>query len=320
MTSFKTQFGFTSTAEEVSEGIDLTGQRALVTGGASGIGMETARVLALRGAEVTIAARDFTNGNAAAEELIRKTGNKRIRAQVLDLANLQSVVEFVNRWEGPLNILVNNAGIMASPEQYTAHGVELQFATNHLGHFALASGLHRFLADAKRSRIVSVSSTGHLFSPVVFDDINYAFRAYDPVGAYGQSKSAVNLFAVAATARWKHLGITANALNPGAIKTNLQRHVGSVLKSPPEYHKSIEQGAATSVFLASSPLVEGIGGRYFNDCNEATRVERRPKELPQMFNAVAGYSANVQNAQRLWDESTRLVLNEISASYKGWFE
>ncbi len=320
MTILNSHFGFSSTAEEVSREVDLTGKRVIVTGGVSGIGLETARVLALRGAEIVIAARDLANAKLAVEELIHKTGNTKIHAEALDLVSLQSVVEFVKRWNKPLNILINNAGVMATPEQYTAHGIELQFATNHLGHFVLACGLRDSLALASRSRVVSVSSTGHLFSPVVFDDINFAFRSYDPILAYGQSKSAVNLFAVGATARWKNLGITVNSLNPGAIKTNLQRHVGSVLKSPPEFHKSVEQGASSSVFLATSPLVEGVGGRYFNDCNEAKVVNRRPKDLPQMFNAVASYSVNVTNAQRLWDESKRMALNEISGSYNGWFE
>jgi NAD(P)-dependent dehydrogenase (short-subunit alcohol dehydrogenase family) len=185
---------------------------------------------------------------------------------------------------------VNNAGVMACPEQYTTDGWELQLATNHLGHFALAAGLHSALAADGEARIVAVSSTGHQSSPVVFDDLNFAFRPYDQWQAYGQSKTANVLFAVEATRRWAGDGITANALMPGAIYTNLQRHTGGrgSGKVPPELIKSVEQGAATSVLLAISPLLDGIGGRYFIDCNETasavksstSRSPMRPLGLP----------------------------------------
>jgi NAD(P)-dependent dehydrogenase (short-subunit alcohol dehydrogenase family) len=139
-------------------------------------------------------------------------------------------------------------------------------------------------------------------SPVVFDDIHFAFRTYDPIGAYGQSKTANVLFAVEATARWAGDGITANALMPGAIATNLQRHTGGI-KTPPERRKTPEQGAATSVLLAASPLLEGIGGRYFMDCNEAVPVSRRTADM----SGVAPYALDPGNAGRLWEESLRLL-------------
>jgi NAD(P)-dependent dehydrogenase (short-subunit alcohol dehydrogenase family) len=321
MGSIQSPFGFTSTAEEVSQGIDLKGKGAILTGAASGIGVETARTLALRGAEVTMAVRNVRAGKEVAEHLKKKTGNSKIDVDFLELSDLESVVAFVNKWQKPLHILINNAGIMASPEQYTESGLEMQFATNHLGHFALACGLRRHLAEDKHARIVCVSSSGHLLSPVVFDDINYAFRTYEPWGAYGQSKSAVNLSAVGITARWKKYGITANSLNPGAIKTNLQRHVGNILRSPPELHKTVEQGAATSVFLATSPLVEGIGGKYFVDCNEAKPVDRRPKDPTEMTRSVAPYSLDPKNADRLWEKSVEFLRRELSSSLTaGWFE
>jgi NAD(P)-dependent dehydrogenase (short-subunit alcohol dehydrogenase family) len=194
---------------------------------------------------------------------------------------------------------------MMSPEQRTRQGWELQFATNHLGHFALACGLHDALAAASSARIVVVSSTGHLYSPVVFDDLHFRFRPYDPLLAYGQSKTAAILFAVGVTSRWAADGITANALNPGAIATNLQRHVGGKLVTPPERQKTPEQGAATSVLLATSPDLEGIGGRYFEDCNEAPTVDHRDAA----GTGVASYALDRVNADRLWDVSEGLLRN-----------
>jgi NAD(P)-dependent dehydrogenase (short-subunit alcohol dehydrogenase family) len=321
MEHVQSPFGFKSTAEEVSRDIDLTGRNAIVTGAASGIGTETARVLALRGANVTLAVRSVRAGNDVAEDIISKTRNPNVNVDFLELSDLDSVLAFSRRWNKPLHILINNAGIMATPEQYTADGLEIQFATNHLGHFALACSLRGYLAEAKTARIVCVSSMGHLLSPVVFDDINFAFRSYEPWGAYGQSKSAVNLFAVGVGARWTKYGITANSLNPGAIKTNLQRHVGNILRSPPELHKTVAEGAATSVFLATSPIVEGVSGKYFNDCHEATRVGRRPGDPATMMGSVAPYSLDPANADLLWEKSVCILKRALpSPSIAGWCE
>ena len=219
-----TPFGFESTAAEVIDGVDLTGRTAVVTGASSGIGVETARALAAAGASVTLAVRNTSCGDRVAGEIRDSTGNEGVGVGTLDLSDLSSVFAFVRAWAGPLHILVNNAGVMAVPElTMSPSGHEMQFASNHLGHFALAVGLHRALAAADGARIVSVSSAGHLRSPVVFDDIDYAFRDYDPFGAYGQSKTANVLFAVEATRRWADDGITANSLMPGAIFTRLGR-------------------------------------------------------------------------------------------------
>ena len=271
MARITTPFGRHSTAAEVAEGIALSGKRAIVTEAASGIGVETARTLARLGAEVTLAVRNTDAGALTAADIIATTGNQNIHVAPLDLSDQASIAAFVATWDDPLHILVNNAGVMALPEQHTPEGWDMQFATNHLGHFALALGLHDALTADGAARIVSVSSSGHLMSPVVFDDIHFAFRSYDPWLAYGQSKTANVLFAVGVTKRWFRDGITANALMPGAIATNLQRYTGG-LKTPPERQKTPEQGAATSVLLATSPLLEGIGGLYFEDCNEATIV------------------------------------------------
>ncbi len=307
-----TPFGADSTAAEVAEGIDLAGRRAIVTGGASGIGVETARALAGTGAEVTLAVRNTEAGARTAADITATTGNAAIHVRALDLADHGSIEAFVAGWDDPLHLLVNNAGVMALPElELTPAGHELQFATNHLGHFALALGLHDALAAAGGARIVSVSSGAHLRSPVVFDDIHFAFRQYDPLLAYGQSKTANVLFAVGATALWAGEGITSNALMPGAIPTNLQRHMdpdyldrararaGSAL---PE--KSPEQGAATSVLLATSPQLEGVGGRYFEDCNEARLLTGRDDGG---LGGVAPFALDPDNADRLWEESLRQV-------------
>lgn len=308
-----TPFTADSTAEEVIDGIDLTGRRAVVTGGASGIGAETARVLAGAGAQVTLAVRDTKAGRSAAADLVAATGNEQIRVAALDLTDRKSVAGFLAAWEGPLDILVNNAGVMASPEVRTPEGWELQFATNHLGHFALAVGLHRALAAAGGARVVSVAASAHLGSPVVFEDIHFRGRRYDPWSAYGQSKTANVLFALAARDRWESDGITVNSLTPGAIRTRLQRHVseaeldrrraeagGAAGGGGPAW-KTVGQGAATSVLLATSSLLEGVGGRYFEDCNEA------PPHEPGTHRGVAAHAVDPEAAARLWQVSVETL-------------
>jgi NAD(P)-dependent dehydrogenase (short-subunit alcohol dehydrogenase family) len=300
-----TQFGSGSTAAEVIQGIDLSGKRAIVTGGASGIGIETARAIASAGAAVTLAVRRPEAAAAVAADICASSGNSAVEIKPLDLADLASVRRFCADWDGPLHILVNNAGIMALPElQRTQQGLELQFATNFLGHFALATGLHRALAAASGARIASVSSSANMMAPVFFDDPHFNFIPYDPRLAYAQSKTACALFAVEVTRRWAKDGIFSNALNPGAILTNLQKHVGGKLVTPPEKQKNPEQGAATSVLLVTSPQLEGVGGRYFEDCNEASVVSKRPENFG---GGVAPYAIDPANAQRLWDLATVLL-------------
>jgi NAD(P)-dependent dehydrogenase (short-subunit alcohol dehydrogenase family) len=308
-----TPFGFTSTAAEVIAGVDLSGKRAIVTGASSGIGVETARALASAGAAVTLAVRNSELGEAVAADIRTSTGNDAVTVSALDLSDLSSVAAFVNAWSGPLDILVNNAGVMAIQElTLSESGHEMQFATNHLGHFALAFGLHDALAAAASARVVSVSSGGHLRSPVVFDDIDYKFRDYDPFGAYGQSKTANVLFAVEASRRWARDGILANALMPGGIATPLQRHLPEhyaaqaldAFRAAGTDFKTVEQGAATSVLLAASPLLDGVGGRYFENCNEAMPVERRGKPGE---GGVAPYALDPFNAERLWELSLKMI-------------
>jgi NAD(P)-dependent dehydrogenase (short-subunit alcohol dehydrogenase family) len=310
-TLIETPFGFDSTAAEVVEGIDLSGKRAIVTGASSGIGVETARALSGAGAEVTLAVRDTAAGERVAGEIRAGTGNQAVAVSALDLSQRASVAAFAAAWEGPLDILVNNAGVMALPELTLGEdGHELQFSTNHLGHLALALGLHDALATAGTARIVSLSSRAQLFSPVVFDDIDYRFREYSPAGAYGQSKTANALFAVEATGRWADDGIFANAVHPGAIaETNLSRHMPpeqlAAARSSGLYRfKTIEQGAATSVLVATSPQLDGIGGRYFEDCNEGETVDRRSTETA---GGVAFYALDPTSAERLWEASLEML-------------
>jgi NAD(P)-dependent dehydrogenase (short-subunit alcohol dehydrogenase family) len=302
--ALSTPFGRASTAADVVAGVDMTGRRVIVTGGASGIGLETARALASVGADVTIAVRDTSAGAKASAGLGRN-----VSVAQLDLVDLDSVRGFARRWDGPLHVLVNNAGVMACPLARTAYGWEMQLATNHLGHFALATALAPALA-AGGGRIVSVSSRGHLFSGVHLDDLNFDRRPYEPWLAYGQSKTANILFAVEAQRRWSGEGITANALHPGRIITNLGRYLtdelvqaiaprsGDAVTDPT---KTIEQGAATSVLLASSPLLDGIGGRYFEDCNEAG------PNVTGSRNGYAPYALDPANAEALWQASAQLI-------------
>ncbi|QRP44848.1 SDR family NAD(P)-dependent oxidoreductase [Amycolatopsis sp. FDAARGOS 1241] len=300
-----TPFTRESTAADIVAGVDLSGRRAIVTGGASGIGVETARALARAGAEVTLAVRNTEAGHRTAADLSATTGNEAIDVRHLELADRDSVAKFASDWQGPLHILVNNAGVMAEPLTRTREGWEHQFATNHLGHFGLAVGLHDALERAGDARVVSVSSSAHLRSGVVFDDIHFERREYEPWSAYGQSKTANVLFAVEATRRWAADGITVNALMPGGIRTALQRHhegnaeFEAVAKD--FAWKTPEQGAATSVLLAASPLLTGVSGRYFEDCDEAA------PNVPPARDGVAAHALDPAAAALLWEVSLELL-------------
>ncbi|MEV4300779.1 SDR family NAD(P)-dependent oxidoreductase [Microbispora rosea] len=310
-TRVTTPFHSHATAEEVIKGVDLSGRRVVVTGGSSGIGTETVRVLAEAGAEVTIATRDPAAGARIAATFAGVPGT--VRSAALDLADLSSVAAFVRDWRGPLDVLVANAGIMALPvRQVNAQGWELQLATNYLGHFALTLGLYDSLRAAGRARIVVVSSGAHLAAPFDFDDPQFERRPYDSWAAYGQSKTADVLLAVGAR-RWAGDGITANALNPGWILTNLTRHMdeammrdmgaidenGAIIPQP--YLKTVAAGAAASVLLAASPLVEGVTGRYFEDNQEA------PPAAPGVAGGVAAYALDPDAADRLWDYGSSAI-------------
>ncbi len=256
--STREAFGHDTTTDEVLEGVDLSGKLALVTGGSGGLGAETARAFASKGAHVVTTARNLANGEAVAKSIRESTGNEHVRVEELELDSLASIRAFAGRFlekHDALHILVNNAGVMACPQGKTTDGFEQQFGTNHLGHFLMTGLIAPALINGAPSRVVSVSSRGHHRSPVVFDDIHFEQRAYDKWAAYGQAKTANVLFAVELDSRLGSRGVHANALHPGVIMTDLARHMVpadfELLRSGQPggqvRMKQVEAGAATSV-------------------------------------------------------------------------
>jgi NAD(P)-dependent dehydrogenase (short-subunit alcohol dehydrogenase family) len=299
---------FETTTGEVLDGVDLRGKIAVVTGASTGLGLETARALASVGAQVVLAGRDSARIDTAAATILDTAPDAMLEQAELDLASLASVRVFADWYASNhdrLHLLINNAGVMYTPFEHTAEGFEMQFGTNHVGHFLLTCLLVPQLLADPPSRVVNLSSGGHRGSDIVWDDINYERREYEKFSAYGQSKTANILFAVEASTRWAGDGITVNALHPGGIRTNLQRYVSdeeldrlraAAGAGVPDW-KSVEQGAATSLLLATSPLVEGVGGRYFEDSNEA-----EPQQ-PGKYGGVAPYALDPEAAARLWQVS-----------------
>ncbi|MGW4935308.1 SDR family NAD(P)-dependent oxidoreductase [Streptomyces sp. NPDC004166] len=305
-----TTFGKRAAAAEVLDGVDLSGRRMIVTGGSSGLGVETVRALAGAGAQVTIATRN----PASAEALVKEFPGTRVVA--LDLADLASVRAFCDAWDGPLDALVANAGIMMLPtREVNAQGWEMQLATNYLGHFALAVGLRPALQAAENARVAVVSSGAQLRAGFDFDDPQFERRAYDPFVAYAQSKTADVLLAVGISRRWAEHGITANACAPGVIHTNLARHLDQATLQAlgamdadgnlviPDHFKTPAQGAATTVLLAASPLLDGVTGRYFEDNQESEVVDGGPDVMA----GVAKWSSDPTAADRLWDYALPVV-------------
>jgi NAD(P)-dependent dehydrogenase (short-subunit alcohol dehydrogenase family) len=313
-----TPFTASSTAADVLAGVDLTGVRAIVTGASSGLGAETARVLATAGAEVTLAVRNPAAGEAVADAITDSGAAHPPRIRPLDLADQASVRRFSEDWTGPLHLLIANAGIVTGGLARTTDGWELQFATNHLGHFALTTGLHDALAegaaDRGEARIVSVSSTAHMRAGVDFDDPHFERHAYDPQIAYARSKTANALFAVEATRRWAANGIFANAVNPGGIATGLQRNFTPAQKQSLAAaeaagtftYKTVEQGAATSIVAAVSPQFARTGGHYLDDCQEAYTVPN-DANLADHPHGVKEWALDPALAARLWTTSADLI-------------
>ncbi|GAB3430491.1 SDR family NAD(P)-dependent oxidoreductase [Actinophytocola sediminis] len=307
-----TPFTATTTAAEVLADVDLTGLRAIVTGASSGIGAETARALAAAGAEVTLAVRNPTAGQAVAAAL------PRARVRPLDLADPATVRRFVDDWDGPAHLLVNNAGLVTGGLARTPQGWELQFATNHLGHFALATGLHDALAlgaaDRGEARIVAVSSTAHMRAGIDFDDPHFRRRVYDPQLAYAQSKTANSLFAVEATRRWAADGVVANAVNPGGVATGLQRHFTAAQRESLAAaeaagvftYKTVAQAAATSVVAAVAPQFAHTGGHYLDDAQEAYTVPD-DADLADHPHGVKRWAIDPATADRLWAVSASMI-------------
>ncbi|WP_151475700.1 SDR family NAD(P)-dependent oxidoreductase [Streptomyces albicerus] len=302
-------FGFRSTADDVLAGIDLTGKLALVTGGYSGLGLETTRALTKAGARVVVPARR----RAVAQEAL--AGIDGVEVDELDLGDLDSVRAFAERFlasDRTIDIVINNAGIMACPETRVGPGWEAQFATNHLGHFALVNRLWPAIAPGG-ARVVSVSSAGHHNSDIRWDDPHWR-RGYDKWEAYGQAKTANVLFAVQLDALGKGSGVRAFSLHPGGILTPLQRHLpkeemvergwidenGTPLN--PEAFKTPEQGAATQVWAATSPQLSGVGGVYCEDCDIA-----EPARGDDERTGVRDYAIDPASAARLWTLSAELT-------------
>ncbi len=308
-------FNARSTALEVVAGHDLTDKTVLITGANSGIGFETARALLSAGAEVILAVRDPQKGEEVAQRLRSTTENANAHVLTLDLSSLQTVKtaaeQFLNRWSR-LHILINNAGVMATPQSYTVDGFERQFGTNHLGHFLLAQLLLPALRAAAPARVVALSSSGHRRSDVHFDDIQYRTRPYDKWEAYGQSKTANALFSVGFTHRFAAEGITANAVHPGGIHTELQRYVSQeewrALGWVDEHgnvnpaFKTPEQGASTSVWAAIGKELDGIGGLYLEDCQESHLFDPA-----HPLTGYRPYALDPEHAERLWTISEKLV-------------
>ena len=311
--SARSGLGFDTTTDEVLDGIDLDGKLALVTGASGGLGAETARALASKGAQVVITARDLARGEEVARGIRASTGNEGIEVEELELGSLASIRAFADRFlarHDAIQILANNAGVMACPLGRTAGGFELQFGTNHLGHFLMTGLIAPSLLRGAPARIVSVSSRGHHLSPVVFDDIHFERRPYDKWSSYGQSKTANILFAVELERRLGSRGVHANAIHPGTIATELSRHMERedfelVRKRQPGGKmrlKTVEAGAATTVYAATAPELEGRGGLYLEDCGVAN-----VDDAQDAAGGVRSYALDPDAAKRLWSLSEEMV-------------
>jgi len=301
-------FGFETSVDEVLAGLDLSGKLAVVTGGYSGIGIEDVRAFSAAGAAVIVPARRPDQARAAL------SGVERVEVDELDLANLESVRAFSERFlasDRPIDILVNNAGIMANPETRVGPGWESQFATNHLGHFALTNRLWPAFAD--RARVISVTSRLHKASPIQWDDLQFE-RGYDKWRAYGQSKTANVLFAVELDRLAESAGVRAFAVYPGAIKTPLQRHLSDEERTgnPLVRWKTPQQGAATSAWGATSPQLEGLGGVYLENCEVAEIADPATEEGQR--GGVNPWAIDSDQARRLWAVSAELTGVDAFAS------
>lgn len=307
-----TPFGAKSTTDEVLAGIDLTGKRILITGVSAGLGVETARALAARGASIVGAARDLDKARAAT------AGIPGIALIPLDLASLESVraaADALNAAGETFDVVIANAGVMATPQGRTADGFETQFGTNHLGHFVFVNRIASLIRDG--GRFVSLASAGHRFSDVDLEDPDFETTPYEPFLAYGRSKTANVLFAVEFDRRHKGRGVRAAAVHPGGIATELGRHLSPDAMqalvdnlnaqreagAPAFEFKSIPQGAATSVWAAAVASADEVGGRYCEDCHVAERNEAGGT----MTGGVRAYALDPERAKALWAKSEEMV-------------
>lgn len=304
-------FGFHTDAADIVRSINLSGRQVVLTGASSGIGVETVRALAMTGADLVLGVRDVAKGEAVLREIAALVkGSMQVRR--IDLSDLASVKKFAVEVEGPVDVLIANAGVSKTPEKHLANGLDVRFATNHLGHFYLAHLLKPQMVE-RGARIVVVGSAAHKGMPVQLDDLQWTRRDHFDGAAYAESKSANILFAQEATRRWGGEGVFANAVLPGSSLTGLQRHHGEALKrkigfihpdgSLDPRMKTASQAAATSVWAAVAPELAGRGGLVLEDCGEALPVG------PDTH-AWAGYDASVadpETARLLWEHSLDLV-------------
>jgi NAD(P)-dependent dehydrogenase (short-subunit alcohol dehydrogenase family) len=317
-------FGATSTTDDVLSGVNLKGKRILVTGVSAGIGVETARSLSEHGAQVVGAARDLNKAKTATEQVRKDAASNSGSFELveLDLASLKSVRACADRLLAKgdaFDVVIANAGVMATPFGHTADGFETQFGTNHLGHFVLVNRIASLIRDG--GRLVNLSSAGHRYANVDLDDPNFERTLYEPFVAYGRSKTANILFAVAFDKRHWDRGVRATAVHPGGIKTELGRYVESgrmekvineinqqlaAQGKGPFQWKSVPQGAATSVWAAVVAPADEIGGRYCENCHVGNTV---PDDTPitAVSEGVRGYALDAKNAEALWKKSEELV-------------
>ncbi|RLQ22313.1 SDR family NAD(P)-dependent oxidoreductase [Seongchinamella sediminis] len=307
-----TAFGADTTTDEVIQGIDLSGKRAVVTGASSGLGVETARTLAAAGAAVMMVARNPAKLDTAVASVRKAVPAARIETALLDLADLDSVragAREIGEKFPRINLLINNAGVMACPLMRTAQGFEMQFGSNHLGHFLLTCLLAPALVAGAPARVINLSSAGHKFAALDLDDPNYRQRDYDKWSAYGQSKTANALFTVGLDQRLRDRGVRAFAVHPGMIMTELSRHMEpadmeAILRGRDIADigfKTVAQGSATSVWAATAAALEGQGGLYLEDCHIAEAA------TPGSDSGVEDYALDPAQAEQLWQLSESLL-------------
>lgn len=312
--------GFSSTTDEVLDGDDLAGVTVLVTGASTGLGEETSRALAAHGAKVLMAVRDRHRGEGAAQRIRAAHPDAELDVLVVDLASLSSVRHFAGSLLAAaprLDVLIANAGLMACPFGRTTDGFELQWGTNHLGHFLLANLVRPAMVAAGGSRLVSLSSAGHRGSDIDLADPGFDRTPYDPFVAYGRAKTANALFAVGWERRFGDLGHHAFSVHPGGIHTELGRHMTeetvkalrarlASAASPMEW-KTVPQGAATSVWAATAAELDGHGGAYLEDCGVAPLIDPSGPPVPSGGPGVMPYALDAASADRLWEYSMDAV-------------
>jgi NAD(P)-dependent dehydrogenase (short-subunit alcohol dehydrogenase family) len=316
--------GAKSTTEEVLAGVDLRGKRILVTGVSAGLGIETARALVAHGADVVGAARDLEKARRATSEVSKTAAETGANFELveLDLASLKSVRAAADKLlaDGRLfDVIIANAGVMATPLGKTEDGFETQFGTNHLGHFVFVNRIAKLLKDG--GRLVNLSSSGHRFSNVDLNDPNFETTTYEPFVSYGRSKTANILFAVEFDRRHRDRGVRATAVHPGGIMTELARHMPdgameawiqqiqeqrTAAGEPPFEFKSIPQGAATSVWAGVVASADEVGGKYCEDCQVAELIPA-DSQVSAISRGVRGYALDPENAKALWKKSEELV-------------